>query len=65
MSKPFTVFCEGCNKMTLPSFSIAPRTKTSETTPAIFFVGKLQTPITCFPTKFLDYRNELFEQKIV
>ena len=26
--------------------------RTSETIPALFFFGKLQTPITCFPIKF-------------
>ena len=51
MSNPFSVFCEGWTKTTLPSFSIAPRIKTSDTTPAIFFLGKLQTPITCLPTR--------------
>ena len=52
ISKPFSTFCYGCTKTTFQSFSIAPRIKTSETVPAIFFFGKLQTPITCFPTKF-------------
>ena len=52
ISKPFSTFCDGCTKTTFPSFSIAPKIKTSETTPAIFFFGKLHTPITCFPTKF-------------
>ena len=52
MSTPLSVFCEGCTKTTFPSFSIAPKIKTSDTTPAIFFLGKLQTPITCFPIRF-------------
>ena len=35
-------------------FHLFYRTKirTSEIMPAIFFFGKLQTPITCFPFKF-------------
>ena len=33
-------------------FSIAPKMRNSETIPAIFFFGKLHTPITCLPTKF-------------
>ena len=51
ISKPFSTFWEGCTKTTFPSFSIAPKIKTSETIPAIFFFGKLHTPITCLPTK--------------
>ena len=43
MSKPFSAFWEGCTRTTFPSFSIAPRINTSETIPAIFFFGKLQT----------------------
>ena len=39
-------------RVTLPSASIAPKTKTWDTTPAIFFSAKLHTPITCFPFKF-------------
>ena len=39
-------------KISLPSLSIEPRISTWETTPAIFFSGKLQTPITCFPLRF-------------
>ena len=52
ISKPFSTFWDGCIKTTLPSFSIAPKIRTSEIIPAIFFLGKLQTPITCLPTKF-------------
>ena len=49
--KPFIVGCDGCNKSTFPSSSIAPRTKNWDLIPAIFFSGKLQTPTTCFPFK--------------
>ena len=49
--KPFLVGCDGCNKTTLPPSSMAPRTKNCDLTPAIFFSGKLQTPITCLPFK--------------
>ena len=49
--KPFLVGCDGCNKTTFPSSSMAPRTKNCDLTPAIFFSGKLQTPITCLPFK--------------
>ena len=45
--KPFLVGCDGCNKTTFPSSSIAPSTKNCDLIPAIFFSGKLQTPITC------------------
>ena len=34
------------------TLSIEPKIRTCETTPAIFFSGKLQTPITCLPFKF-------------
>ena len=47
----FQLFEKG-TKVTFPSASIAPKTKTCETTPAIFFSGKLQTAITCLPFKF-------------
>ena len=49
--KPFLVGCDGCNKTTFPSSSSAPNTKNCDLTPAIFFSGKLQTPITCLPFK--------------
>ena len=52
--KPFLVDCEGCNKTTLPSSSIAPSTKNCDLIPAIFFSGKLQTPITCLPIKLFS-----------
>ena len=52
IGRPFSDFWEGCNKITFPSLSIEPKIKTCETTPAIFFSGKLQIPITCFPFKF-------------
>ena len=47
IGRPFSAFWEGWTKVTFPSASIAPKTKTCETTPAIFFSGKLQTAITC------------------
>ena len=49
--KPFLVGCDGCNKTTFPSSSKAPNAKNCDLTPAIFFSGKLQTPITCLPLK--------------
>ena len=51
IGKPFSAFCEGWTNVTLPSDSIAPRIKTCDTMPAIFFSAKLQTPITCFPLR--------------
>ena len=50
--KPFFDFWDGCTRITLPSLSIDPKINTCEITPAIFFSGKLQTPITCFPVRF-------------
>ena len=52
IGKPFSAFCEGCSNVTFPSLSIEPKIKTCDLMPAIFFSGKLHTPITCFPTKF-------------
>ena len=52
MGSPFSDFWDGCTNITFPSLSIDPRIRTWETTPAIFFSEKLQTPITCFPFKF-------------
>ena len=46
ISKPFSTFWDGCIKTTLPSFSIAPKIRTSEIIPAIFFLGKLFPLIT-------------------
>ena len=47
--KPFLAGCDGCNNTTFPSSSKAPNTKNCDLTPAMFFSGKLQTPITCLP----------------
>ena len=52
IGNPFSDCWDGWTKITLPSLSIDPRMRTCETIPAIFFSGKLQTPITCFPFKF-------------
>ena len=52
IGKPFSAFCEGCSNVTFPSLSIEPKIKTCDLMPAIFFSGKLHTPITCFPNKF-------------
>ena len=51
IGNPSSAFWDGWTKVTLPSLSIDPRISTWETTPAIFFSGKLHTPITCFPTR--------------
>ena len=51
IGRPFSDFWDGWTSITLPSLSIDPKISTWETTPAIFFSWKLQTPITCFPIK--------------
>ena len=58
ISKPFSTFCDGCTKTTFPSFSIAPRIKTSETIPAIFFWENYKPLSLAFLLNFLHYNNE-------
>ena len=48
----FLTFEMDVTNTTFPSSSIAPKIRNCDITPAIFFSGKLQTPITCFPTRF-------------
>ena len=51
IGNPFSALWDGWTKVTFPSSSIDPKISTWEITPAIFFSGKLHTPITCFPIK--------------
>ena len=45
IGKPFSAFCDGWTKVTLPSLSIDPSISACDFIPAIFFSGKLHTKI--------------------